>query len=49
MLTFSMIESSDNHLVDYIPHANGAVLRCRYQTRFTEGQCSYGSTVWMGT
>lgn len=40
---FSMIESSNNHPVDYIPHANGAVLRCRYQTRFTEGQRSYGS------
>jgi hypothetical protein len=30
-LTFSMVEFPDDHPVDYIPHADGAVLRCRYQ------------------
>lgn len=47
MHTFFMVESPDNHPVEYIPHADGAVCRCGYQTQSTDGQCSYGSTAWM--
>ena len=42
MVTFWMIESSDDNPTGNIPEVGSAVPRRWHQTQSTEGQCSYG-------
>lgn len=44
VITFLMVESSDNCATNDIPDEDGAVFRCRYHTWLTECQCSYWSS-----